>query len=178
MKYKDYTRYTDKKGIVGFFHAYYLTANYRVIFWHRLRMKWRKIPIIVQILNLIYWKVAFKRHVEIPSKCQIGDGFCIIHSGTAIINSNCVIGKNFTAVSSFNLGGVFEGDKKGSPTLGDNVYLGNNVVILGNVTIGDNVLIGANSVVLKDIPDNAVAVGSPAVVKNYNGAGDYIVRPL
>ena len=34
--------------------------------------------------------------------------------------------------------------------------------ILGNITVGNNVKIGANSVVLKDVPDNAVAVGIPA----------------
>ena len=34
--------------------------------------------------------------------------------------------------------------------------------MLGNIVIGNNVRIGANSVVLKDIPDEAVAVGIPA----------------
>ncbi len=48
--------------------------------------------------------------------------------------------------------------------LGDNVYLGNNVIILPGVTIGNNVVIGAGSVVAKDIPDNSVAVGVPAKV--------------
>ncbi|MEF2655368.1 MAG: DapH/DapD/GlmU-related protein [Eggerthellaceae bacterium] len=49
-------------------------------------------------------------------------------------------------------------------TVGDNVYFGNNVIILPGVTIGNNVVVGAGAVVSKDIPDNSVAVGIPARV--------------
>ena len=48
--------------------------------------------------------------------------------------------------------------------VGDDVYIGNNVIILPGVTIGNNVVIGAGAVVTKDIPDNSVAVGVPARV--------------
>lgn len=48
--------------------------------------------------------------------------------------------------------------------IGNNVYIGQNAIILRGVTIGDNVLIGAGSVVTKDIPSNSVAVGVPAKV--------------
>lgn len=45
--------------------------------------------------------------------------------------------------------------------IGNDVWIGGNVVILAGVTIGNNVVIGAGSVVTKDIPDNVVAVGNP-----------------
>ena len=48
--------------------------------------------------------------------------------------------------------------------VGNNVYFGNNVIVLPGVTIGNNVVIGAGAVVSKDIPDNSVAVGVPARV--------------
>ena len=48
--------------------------------------------------------------------------------------------------------------------VGDNVYIGNNVIILPGVTIGSNVVIGAGAIVSRDIPDNSVAVGVPARV--------------
>lgn len=48
--------------------------------------------------------------------------------------------------------------------IGNNVYLGNNVIILPGITIGSNVVIGAGAVVTKDIPDNSVAAGVPARV--------------
>ena len=49
-------------------------------------------------------------------------------------------------------------------TIGDNVWLGMNSVIMRGVTIGENTIIGANSVVTKSIPANVIAVGSPCKV--------------
>ncbi len=48
--------------------------------------------------------------------------------------------------------------------IGNNVWIGGNVVVLPGVKIGDNCVIGAGSVVTKDIPDNSVAVGNPCRV--------------
>jgi len=52
----------------------------------------------------------------------------------------------------------------GAPMIGDDVYIGTGVKILGAIKIGNNVKIGANAVVLRDIPDGATAVGIPAKV--------------
>lgn len=49
-------------------------------------------------------------------------------------------------------------------TIGDNVWLGGNVVVTPGVTIGENSVIGAGSVVVKDIPANVVAAGNPCKV--------------
>lgn len=54
--------------------------------------------------------------------------------------------------------------KIGRVNIGDNVFIGAESVILPGVTIGSNVIIGANSTVTQDIPENSVAVGSPARV--------------
>ena len=48
--------------------------------------------------------------------------------------------------------------------VGNNVWIGGNVVVLPGVTIGDNVVIGAGSIVNKSIPPNSVAVGNPCKV--------------
>jgi len=52
--------------------------------------------------------------------------------------------------------------KIGRVTIGNNVFIGAESVVLPGVTIGNNVIIGANSTVTKDIPDNSVVAGSPA----------------
>lgn len=57
-------------------------------------------------------------------------------------------------------------------TIGDNVWLGAGVQVLPGVTIGNNVVIGAGSVVVRDIPDNVVAVGSPCRVMRAITAAD------
>ena len=56
---------------------------------------------------------------------------------------------------------------EGAVSIGNNVFIGVNSVILGNVTIGDNSIIGAGSVVTKDVPPSVVVAGNPArVLKN------------
>lgn len=57
----------------------------------------------------------------------------------------------------------------GHITIGNNVFIGADAIVLPNITIGSDVVIGAGSVVTKDIPNNSVVVGSPArVIGNYN----------
>ena len=55
-------------------------------------------------------------------------------------------------------------------TIGDNVWIGDNAVIIGPVSIGAGAIIGANSVVRRDVPAWTIAVGAPAMpVKRFNG---------
>lgn len=54
--------------------------------------------------------------------------------------------------------------KIGNVTIGNNVFIGAESVIMPGVTLGDDVIIGANSTVTNSIPANSVAVGSPAKV--------------
>ena len=49
-------------------------------------------------------------------------------------------------------------------TIGDNVFIGAESVVLPGVTIGSNVIVGANSTVTHNVPDNTVVTGSPARV--------------
>ena len=54
--------------------------------------------------------------------------------------------------------------KIGRVTIGSNVFIGADTVVLPGVTIGDNVIVGANSTVTHDVPDNTVVAGSPAKI--------------
>lgn len=55
------------------------------------------------------------------------------------------------------------------PTIGNNVRIYSNSVVIGNITIGDNVNIGAGSIVLKSVPSNCTVVGNPAYIVKRNG---------
>ena len=64
-----------------------------------------------------------------------------------------------------------ENREYGKPvSIGSNVWIGGNCVVLPGVSIGDNSIIGAGSVVTKDIPSNVVAVGNPCEVIKENGS--------
>lgn len=64
--------------------------------------------------------------------------------------------------------GVAPGERplasRGDITIGDNVWLADNVIVLAGVTIGDNCVVGAHSLVRSDLPANAVCAGNPARV--------------
>lgn len=60
-------------------------------------------------------------------------------------------------------------DLFGKITVGDNVHIGTNAVIMPGVSIGNNCIIGVGSIVTKDIPDGSIAVGVPArVIEDVN----------
>lgn len=67
-------------------------------------------------------------------------------------------------------------DSFGKVVIGNNVYIGNNAMIMPGITIGNNVLIAAGSVVTKNVPDNVVVGGNPArIIETIN---DYYDKNL
>jgi acetyltransferase-like isoleucine patch superfamily enzyme len=63
---------------------------------------------------------------------------------------------------------------KGDIIVADDAWLGFGVIVLDNVRIGKGAVIGAGSVVVNDIPDGAIAVGSPAHVVRMRGKREYV----
>jgi acetyltransferase-like isoleucine patch superfamily enzyme len=67
-----------------------------------------------------------------------------------------------------NMGALQNADVFGKISIGNNVFIGLNSIILPGTIIEDNVVIGAGSVVTKDIPSNTVAYGNPCRVRREN----------
>lgn len=117
---------------------------------------------------LLLWHFFLFKRLSWKLKCSInpntvGPGLKFYHIGAFIhIGKDCSIGKNFTFPGGLVIGKGKEGICR--VTIGDNCFVGINTTILGKVNIGNNVTIGAHSLVISDIPDNAVAVGVPAKV--------------
>lgn len=123
--------------------------------------------------NLARWsKISYLRlmGVEIGSNCMISMKAKIdVRRGRISIGNNCTITHGCVVLSHDASAGVVSAgdDGAGRVTIGDNVFIGVNSVILRNVTIGDNSVIGAGSVVTRDIPPHVLALGNPArVVRN------------
>lgn len=128
----------------------------------------------------LYYKIKLHRlskktMIQIPEKTQIGEGFYIGHTGRVIINSNAIIGKNVNIATGVTIGQENRGKRKGYPTIGNQVWIGTNAVIVGDINIGNNVLIAPNSYVNFDVPDNSIVIGNPAIIhQNNNATKDYI----
>ena len=121
-------------------------------------------------LFYLYWwyrykHLSFLTHITVyPNTCD--KGLYIPHIGDMIwVKSSAQIGKNCTLRPGVVIGKKGNENATDTPVVvGDNVNFGLGVKVLGKLNIGNHVSIGANSVVTKDIPNNAVAVGLPARV--------------
>ena len=110
------------------------------------------------LLEVINHRLSTRLGFSIP-KNVFGAGLCIVHYGTIVVSSKAIIGENCRIHPSTSIG-----DYNGTPTIGNNVYIGPGAKIFGNITIGNNVAIGANAVVNSDIPDNVTIGGIPAKI--------------
>lgn len=114
-----------------------------------------------------------KYNIEISDTTSIGDGFYIGHWGCIVINPLSILGRNVDVAQGVILGVSGRGEKRGCPIIGDNVYIGPGAKVIGKIKIGNNVAIGANAVVTKDVPDNAVVAGVPAIIISFEGSEGY-----
>lgn len=117
-------------------------------------------------------KLTKKTQMNIPSETSIGEGFYIGHLGRIIINPQSQIGKNVNIATGVTIGRVNRGDKKGVPTIGNNVWIGTNSVIVGNITIGDDVLIAPLTYINQDIPSHSIVTGNPCTIHPRDNATD------
>lgn len=78
-----------------------------------------------------------------------------------IMGSNCDIYQGVTIGRNDRR----EIDGIATPTIGNNVKIYVNAVVIGNIKVGDNCIIGAGCVVTKSIPDNCTATGNPMMIR-------------
>ncbi len=110
-----------------------------------------------------------KTGIEIHPAAKIGRRFFIDHGTGVVIGETSEIGDDVTIYQGATLGGTGKDVGKRHPTIGNNVMIGAGAKVLGPVKIGDNTKIAAGSVVLRDIPPNSTAVGTPARVVKQDG---------
>ena len=103
--------------------------------------------------------------VEIHPGATIGRRFFIDHGMGVVIGETSVVGDDVMLYHDVTLGGRSMAKVKRHPTVGDRVTIGSGARVLGDINLGDDSQVGANSVVTRDVPPGAVAVGIPAQIR-------------
>ena len=102
--------------------------------------------------------------IEIHPAAVIGQRVFIDHGIGVVIGETAIIEDDVLIYQGVTLGGVSLTHGKRHPTIKKGAVIGAGAKILGNIEIGEFAKIGANSVVVKEVPDNATAIGIPAHV--------------
>ncbi|MBT68404.1 MAG: serine O-acetyltransferase [Thiotrichales bacterium] len=111
--------------------------------------------------------------IEIHPGAVIGRRFFIDHGMGVVIGETAIIGDDCMLYHGVTLGGTTWDKVKRHPTLKNGVVIGAGAKILGPVTLGENVRVGSNSVVVRSIEDNETVVGIPGrIVRQKAEDGD------
>jgi serine O-acetyltransferase len=126
---------------------------YRLMQWSR-RAHLAPLELLFCRLNAILCNCIIGRGAE------FGPGFVLVHATGIVINGQVRGGINVFVEHQVTIGA----ERRQSPVLGNDVFIGAGAKIIGPVVIGDGVRIGANSVVVRDVPPFCTAVGIPSRV--------------
>jgi serine O-acetyltransferase len=177
--HSDYTK--QKKygaspfAILFFTQGFWATFQYRIAHFFFTRTKFRPLRIAIMCLMYVWQKgIEITTGISIPASAKIGHSFYVGHFGGIILHSDTIIGSNCNISQGVTIGISGLGEKRGTPVVGNNVYIAANSVVAGKIVIGDNALIGACSFVNVDVKENSVLIGVPATVISERGSNGYI----
>lgn len=135
-------------GLYGLMVLYCDYCEFRSLFYFR----------IGKASYLVSWLVRGQSCLFFRSK-SIGGGLLVQHGFSTIIDAER-IGKECKIFQQVTIG--YKGSQR--PIIGDKVVICAGAKVLGNITIGNNVIIGANAVVVKNVPSNSIVGGVPATI--------------
>lgn len=170
---KKFIEYQIFGRINNFFYPQYYRLKYEYLPPHVVFFQYLIPQKIFRINGSVPWPVHFTSEIRAFQNikkgilCDPGDNpnIYIQANNGIIIGNNVGFGAGTSLISAnHNHNDHSIHDECGPITIGNNVFVGTNSVILPGVTIGDNVVIGAGSIVAKDIPSNSIAVGNPCKV--------------
>lgn len=181
IKY-DCKRYgIHKISMLKLFSIFYIKPNpglkFLIIF-RNVQYYRRKNRLLFYFYFLWYRTLKIKYGFDISYRTQIGKGFYIGHFGQVVIHGDAIIGENCNISQGITIGVNNYGDKKGVPTIGNNVFIGPNACIFGNISIGNNVTIAANTVISEDVPDGTTVLPNKITIIDKNLSTFYIHNPI
>ncbi len=148
-------------------------AVYRFGRWLREEAPAPLRPLLKIPHSIAFETVRLAFGICLAPQARIGPGLYIGHSGGIWVAGGAVIGAecNLSQDVTIGIGGTA---RRGTPIVGDRVWIGPKATVVGPIKVGDGAVIGANSLVVSNVPENGVAVGVPARVVALSGSGALI----
>jgi serine O-acetyltransferase len=131
--------------------------------WYRIANRLYKAN-FKSLARIIMGFSQFLTNIDIHPGAVIGKRVFIDHGFGVVIGQTTIVEDDVLIYQGVTLGGVSLTHGKRHPTIKKGAVIGAGAKVLGNITIGKHAKIGANSVVVKNVPDNATAIGIPAHV--------------
>ncbi len=135
-----------------------------------------KIPFVRLVCKALMMHYRKQYGFEICAGTKIGGGLYMGHAYNITINPKAVIGANCNIHKGVTIGQENRGKRKGTPIIGNKVWMGVNCTIVGKITIGDDVLIAPNTYVNCDVPSHSVVFGNPCIIKHRDNATEGYVN--
>ncbi len=171
----DLFRYTGKINLKNFIKSFLFVEGFHYSVILRITNHLSKKKSLLFYIFFLWWKHDCRKYgIQIAYTTKIGYGFYIGHFGGIVINPHAIIGNNVNISQGVTIGTNIPNK---FATIGDRVYIGPGVKIVGAVRIGSCSEIGANAVVTKDVPEKVCVAGVPAkIIKNLSEEPRYIHR--
>ncbi|EZP69674.1 Serine acetyltransferase [Sphingomonas paucimobilis] len=178
----DLYRYSGGASAGHFWRHYAFTPGYKYTVLMRTTGWLSAQPLkgfgVYYLLKMILLRARYKYGFAIPEYMVIGPGLFINRFGGVYMNGDAVIGNNANVTHGSMLGQANRGLYRGSPVLGNRVFIGAGAKIIGRLRVGDDSSIGSNAVVTKEVPVHGVVGGVPAKLISTAGSDGYINRQV
>ena len=172
----DLYRLTGRTDTAAFLSTFLGNRAFRRLWYYR---RYRRAGRVGRLL-LSFCGRRLSRHlsVELPWPAEVGRGLLLLHPTGITFQSKCRVGENCTILKGVTIGNAKTG-RPGSPTIGNNVYIGMNSSVVGGVTIGNDVMIAPNTFVNFDVPDGMLVLGSPGQIhKKEKASAPYTIHSI
>ncbi len=154
----------DCTSLLGMLRLLLVYPEFRSLFYYRLKRG----NLLGSVLSFVF-RLVYKGQTTLYLNCDhIGPGLFLQHAFSTALGAES-IGKNCWINQQVTIGYT---DRSRGPIIGDNVCIYSGAKVLGPIRIGNNVKIGANALVIKDIPDNSVVLGAPALIRRSTAGAD------
>ena len=154
-RYKIIKGLDKKNNLWAFIFLMMVYPEFRSVFYWRLG----KLARII-----FFWMPGRSNLYLVTNPRFVGGGFYVGHGWGTVVNAQS-IGMNFRVGQNVTVGSRNCKDA----TIGNNVSVWANAVVLGDITLGDNCQVGAGAVVVKSIPNDSVVVPAKSMIIKQNG---------